>query len=76
MSNHMKKNRKISDRRTKTKMTHPDAYKSRPPCDVDLLFMCIMVISRGSKKLKVNSLINIAKTDVFHNRSHKKLRKT
>ena len=65
MSNHMKKNRKISDRRTKTKMTHPDAYKSRPPCDVDLLFMCIMVISRGSKKTKSDLIDKHSKDRCF-----------
>ena len=45
-----------------------------PLCNVDPLFICTMVISRGYKKLEMNRVINIPQTEVFHNRLQKKNR--
>ena len=47
-----------------------------PLCNVDTLFICTMVISRGyKKKLEMNWVINIAETEVFHNKFTKKIKK-
>ena len=46
-----------------------------PLCIDGPLFICTMVISRGYKNLEVNWVINVAETEVFHNKFTKKIKK-